>query len=132
MIQSQREPLIHSLLGNGGESVALTLKSSLVVGGEIAKFDAAAETSRSADYTLDVNMLLRFRSYEFNADVGAGLQLHGDVDGYSILRKIVSAALQHTPSLLHRGEELDGKVYPEAWRAPHSVPEIDVRCCHPL
>lgn len=132
MIQSQREPLIHSLLGNGGEGVALTLKNGLVVGSEIAKLDAAAETSRSADYTLDVNMLLCFRRYEFNPNVGPGLQLHGYVDGYSILRQIVRATLQYTLSLFHRCKKRDRDIHAKAWCAAYAIPEIDVRRCHPV
>lgn len=132
VIQSQREPLIHSLLGNGGEGIALTLKNGVVVRGEIAKFDTAAETTRSANYTLDVNMLSCFRRYEFNPDVGAGLQLHRDVDGYSILRQIVSTTLQYTLSLLHRRKQLDWEIHAKTWCAAHAIPEIDVRCCHPV
>ena len=50
--QSQSKSLAGPRLGNGGQGVALTLQDGVIVRGEIAKFDAAAETAGCADHAI--------------------------------------------------------------------------------
>lgn len=93
--------------------MALPLQGSLIERRKIAKLDTAAEAPGIANDRMDSESLVRFGNRKFNLHALAGFKFGGDVDRHSLYGKIVTAALQNAPALLHNREQLDRNVNPE-------------------
>lgn len=63
---------------------------------------------------------MRIGEYEFNLHKLSDFQFGGNVNGHSLLRKVVALALKDTSALLHMEEQLDREIYREPLRATSS------------
>ena len=78
---------------------------------EVLKFDSATKPVAITNHSVDSQALIRMRKDEFNLNELSNLQLCGNIDSHSLMRKIMALPLKHTSTLLHMEEQLDREIY---------------------